>query len=216
MSRPWAGAVVVIALAATAAADDDTRLELTDLSAYRAALEKPAEGPTHRVTFRELWDDPGRYQGKRVRVEGKVARRFSQGAVGTFPALVELWAVSPAGDPFCLVYPSVPGSEAAPGASVAFEGTYLKRLRYKGADADRLAPLVVGAAPPTVTAPAPKGETGGERPPDPLGRLEWTFGLVAAGLVALVLARGQVRGWGRRPKRGGRDDGPPPEFNDGV
>ena len=92
----------------------ESGLTLSDLAAYRAALEGKAEptGPAVAVTFRELWDHPERYQGRRVRVEGRVARRFRQGAFGTFPPLVEAWAVSPAGDPFCLVFPASTGKVA--------------------------------------------------------------------------------------------------------
>lgn len=212
--RTWGfvlGAVVLIA-----AVDDDARLSLSDLVPYRAALEKPAAGTATRVTFRALWDDPEAYRGKRVRIEGKVARRFTQGAFGTFPALVELWAVSPSGDPFCLVFPASKASDAIPGAAIAFEGTYLKRLRYRGADADRLAPLIVGDHAPTVTSPAPPRVLGeGTIPGEPTGRVEWLFGLVAAGLVALVLARRCLAGTVRRPARAEREREPPLEFVDG-
>ena len=61
-------------LAVLAAADEPRGLTLTDLAPYRAALEGKgaAAGTAVAVTFRELWDDPGRYQGRRVRVEGRV------------------------------------------------------------------------------------------------------------------------------------------------
>lgn len=213
MSREaWGFAVV--ALLAVGAAEDDARLSLSDLTSYRAALEKPAEGPTTRVTFRELWNASHAYQGKRVQVEGKVARRFTQPAFGTFPALVELWAVAPSGDPFCLVFAASKASDAAPGASITFDGTYLKRLRYRGADLDRLAPLIVGDRAPTVTSPARSVEEA-TKPDKPAGRLEWTFGLVAAGLVALVLVRRHLGAPVRRPSRAAEGREPPPEFVDG-
>ena len=145
-------------------ADDEGRessLSLSDLAPYRAALEKRPGGtptPAKAVTFRDLWDRPETYQGHRVRVNGRVVRRFRQGAFGTFPPLTEVWAVAPAGDPFCLVFPTPAGSgpaDAAPGASVRFEGTFLRRLRYQGGDTARLAPLIVGDGPPSVTTPAP-------------------------------------------------------------
>ena len=65
------------------------------------------------VGFRELWDHPETYRGRRVQVEGRVVRRFRQGAFGTFPPLDEVWAVSPAGDPFCLVFPATPEAGGA-------------------------------------------------------------------------------------------------------
>jgi hypothetical protein len=92
----------------------DHELSLADLADYRRALggraiaddDQPPGSPLDS-SFRDLWDG-GRGQarrGRRVRVEGRVARVFRQGAVGDFPALVQLWAFSPAGDPFCLVFP---------------------------------------------------------------------------------------------------------------
>lgn len=222
-ARAWPLALASLA-ALTAAGDDGSGLSLADLAPYRAALERPAagSGPAVPVTFRALWDHPGRYEGRRVRVEGRVARRFRQGALGTFPPLVEVWAVSPAGDPFCLVYaapaPPAAGPDPAPGASVRFEGTYLKRLRYRGGDADRLAPLIVGDRPPAVTTPAPPRGAAEPEPEPARGSdpVAWAFGLVCAGFVALALARRHLSGPPRRLPRPERDLDPPPEFLDGA
>jgi hypothetical protein len=214
----------VLGFCARADAGDDRgepALSLSDLAPYRAALEGKPAGPAESVTFRELWDHPERHQGRRVRVEGRVVRRFRQEAFGTFPPLVEAWAVSPAGDPFCLIFPaptgpSGPGTDPAPGASVRFEGTFLRRLRYQGGDTDRLAPLIVGDRPPSVTSAAP-------RPGNPLNfspnegrraRVDWAIGLVAAVFVALVLAYRHTQAPPRRPQKPGRDLEPPPEFVD--
>src|SRR5699024_4723036 len=92
--------------AAHAGEGREPALSLSDLAPYRAALERKPAGAAAAVTFRELWEHADRYEGKRVRVQGRVVRRFRQGAFGTFPPLVEAWAVSPAGDPFCLVFPA--------------------------------------------------------------------------------------------------------------
>jgi hypothetical protein len=209
--------LILLLLAAPARADDGPGLNLTDLAPYRASLqEKPGEPEAVAVTFRELWDHPGEYEGRRVRVEGQVKRRFRQAAFGTFPPLVESWAVSPAGDPFCLVYPAPEvKDDAAPGASVRFEGTFLRQINYHGADTERLAPLIVGARAPLVTSPAPpppkEKEKAGPAPPglaarDPLG---WCLGLLVAVGVAFVLARQHLRAPFRRPLRGEPDEGPP-------
>jgi hypothetical protein len=206
-------ALVVALVALLGAGSDDTGLSLADLASYRAALVRPAEGPARAVTFRELWDHGADFQGRRVRIDGKVARRFRQGAIGTFPPLEEVWATSPAGDPFCLVFPAGKSpSEAAPGASVRFEGTYLKRLRYHGADVDRLAPLIVGDRAPLVTITAPR-ETSGSGGWAGMGRGEWTIGLVVAALAAWMLAHRHLSG---PPKRVRRETDPPPEFVDGA
>ncbi len=199
---------------ATARADDTSPVGLADLPAYRAALDGKPAGAAVPAAFRDLWDRPDAFAGKRVRIEGRVVRRFHQGKFGTFPALVESWATTPAGDPLCLVYPSV--SEArgdGPGALVQFEGVYLRRVPYRGGDGERLAPLIVGAAPPTVTTPAPAKE-----PKKPAGSVpyDWAIGLGAAGLIALALARYHVRKPSRPILPIHRAIDPPPEFLDSA
>ena len=221
-----AGRVGAGAGAGAGGEDPEPSLSLSDLAPYRAALEpksKPKPGataPAEPVTFRDLWDHPEAHRGRRVRCEGRVVRRFRQGAFGTFPPLTEVWAVSAAGDPFCLVFPTpaAAGPDPAPGASVRFEGTFLRRLRYQGGDADRLAPLVVGDRPPAVTTPAPPRPT---RPPPGLAppgagltRFEWPLGLLAAAVLALALARRHLLGPSRPPVRPRGDEEPPPEFVD--
>ena len=214
--------LLLLFLAGHAAADEsnDGALTLSDLVPYRAALEGKTgdKKPAVAVTFRALWDHPERYQGQRVRVEGRVARRFRQEAFGTFPPLIEAWAVSPSGDPFCLVFPAPAGNvdEAQAGALVRFEGTYLRRLRYQGGDVARLAPLIVGARPPIVTSPAPpKGRGRSVEPGSSFvgwGPTEWALGLGAAVVVALVLAHRHLQARTRRPLEINREIERPPEF----
>jgi hypothetical protein len=149
------------------------QLTLADLAAYRAALSGKATGenakssePPVRVVFRDLWNRTDEFRGRRVMIQGRVERVFRQGPIGSFPALAEVWVVSPAGDPFCLVVPNESGTgilpvnehgledRAAPaaipeqGKTVRFTGTFLKLVRYAGGDGARLAPLVVGNQPP--------------------------------------------------------------------
>ncbi len=212
-------AVVVLGLNPLfAAGAEDTSLSLADLGPYRLALETPSTtpAPARAVTFRDLWDHAATYQGERVQVVGRVVRRFRQGALGTFPPLTEIWAVNPAGDPFCLVFPTSETADAAPGSSVRFAGTYLRRLRYQGGDTARLAPLIVGHAPPTITIPAPLkkalpsidfsvGLSDGS-----WTRYEWGIALFLAALIGLMLARRHLR----RPTRSQPEDDPAPEFVD--
>lgn len=200
---------------------DAQGLNLGDLGPYRAALEQKPGDEAVPVSFRELWEAPGRLQGKRVRVEGRVLRRFRQGAFGTFPPLVEAWAVAPSGDPYCLVFPDPnpgeppksPEEDAAPGALVQFEGVFLRQIRYQGGDSPRLAPLIVGGGPPAITTAAP-GPVSIEDPGvTPTGTPSWwTFGFITAGLIALVLARRHLRQYSREPSRSRRELDPPPEF----
>jgi hypothetical protein len=173
--------------------DVDDRLGLADLAAYRAALSgkataddaRPSDSP-RSVGFRDLWERPEAYRGRRVTIRGRLERTFRQGAVGSFPPLVEAWIFSASGDPFCVVFPrlqtpaggvsasgSAPGSDGdhgqdsrtagppipGPGRLVRFTGTFLKTVRYGAGDGERLAPVIVGDRPPEHQPPA---EAGGE------------------------------------------------------
>jgi hypothetical protein len=213
MSR-WFGllmASLAISTARARAGSDEPELALADLPAYRAALESKESGPAVPATFRELWDHPERFAGQRVRVEGTLVRRFRQGPVGQFPALVEDWATSKAGDPFCLVYPesaSAAGSTAKLGDAIRFEGTFLRRVRYRGSDTARLAPLVVGSRGPTVTKPA---SASASRPF--VGDRFWldtSAAIAVAFVVAGALARHHLRK--PPPPRPRPDYEPAPEF----
>jgi hypothetical protein len=150
----------------------DDRLGLADLAGYRMALTGKATAddarssdPPARASFRDLWERPDAFRGRRVTIKGRVERIFRQGPVGSFPPLAEVWLTSPAGDPFCVVFP-LPGTAPTsstveiattpperstvpdPGRDVQFTGTFLKTVRYAGGDRARLAPLVVGERPP--------------------------------------------------------------------
>jgi len=176
-----------------------------DLVAYRAALRADStDGAPTPVGFRQLWDRPEEFRGRVVTVEGQLRRRFRQPAIGEFPALVESWLVTEAGDSLCAVAPATDGSAGpALGTRVRFTGTYLKRLRYPGGDVERLAPLVVGPAPPTVL-------------PRRAVPIRPAFGSISNG--ALIAAVGLLVAWtivrarwirpGRRPRRAD----PEPQF----
>ena len=199
---------MVLALWSSGASAEEASLTLADLAAYRAALSPKATAAPDRVGFRDLWGDPETYRGRVVRVEGRLVRRFRQDAFGTFPPLAEAWAVSPSGDPFCLVFPDS-ASRASPalGSPVRFVGTFLKQVRYRAGDGPRLAPLIVGGGPPVASAKAPA-------PPRPRrgygSTLDWTAGLIVAGFVALFVARMHLnKPVARTP---GRATDPPPDF----
>ncbi len=76
----------------------EDRLGLADLAGYRAALsgkatadDAGAADPPAQVRFRDLWERPDAFRGRHVIVEGRVVRIFRQEAVGSFPALAEVW-----------------------------------------------------------------------------------------------------------------------------
>jgi len=162
--------------------DAKNKLTLADLADYQAALAgKPiAKGARmtdtpRQVRFRDLWDQPDTFRGRRIVVQGRIARIFRQPAVGSFPALAEVWITSTAGNPFCLVFPqneltdsnderngtNHPETQSRArnqrdttrlgpdvGTTVHFTGTFLKMVTYAASGGNRLAPLIVGNRPP--------------------------------------------------------------------
>ncbi|SIN81699.1 hypothetical protein SAMN05444166_1063 [Singulisphaera sp. GP187] len=189
---------------------DDAPLAVADLAAYRRALiARDAEPAPALIRFRELWDHPARYEGARVQVEGRIVRRFRQGAFGTFPPLVEAWAVTASGDPFCWVYPAPNPKAESPTVreNVRFVGTFLKRIRYQGADVERLAPLIVGPRPPASpprTARPPVLRSGN-------AVNDWILGIAGAAVVIAVLAWQHLR----KPvsRTTSFEPGPAPQFD---
>jgi hypothetical protein len=210
------GAVQVLPPPRTQAGNPHEQLSLADLAAYRTALAGTAtaddarasrSSPPRRVGFRELWDHAPDWRGRRVRVQGRVARIFRQGPVGSFAPLAEVWLTSPQGDPFCVVFP--PGQTQQtraqsrvripqPGQEVTFSGTFLKQIRYAAGDGDRLAPLIVGDQPPAASASVETPPTQGLSPVGSALRTlpsfeswspaTWALGLTLACAAAVVLA----------------------------
>jgi hypothetical protein len=223
---PWLIVATLFVLGGQATSDqveDDAPLGLGDLAAEHAALSgrsDAANEPPRAVGFRELWDHPDAWRGRRVTIRGRVARVFRQAAVGSFPPLVEAWIEEPPGNLFCSVF--APGRTESQtivaGESVSFTGIFLRRVRYKADDGDRLAPLIVGAEPPRIE---PRGSAK-PRDFDPQAAVSvwpdstWTVGLfIGLAGIAGVLA---WRTWNRpaKARRGRRSVAaePEPEFFD--
>jgi hypothetical protein len=113
--------ILVPALCGWSVADDselNRRLNLADLAGYRAALAGNPAGdhsrtgdPPTRVAFKDLWKHEESFLGRSVTIHGRVSRVFRQGPIGSFPPLAEYWITSPAGDPFCVVFPQAESKE---------------------------------------------------------------------------------------------------------
>ncbi len=154
-ASPW---ILILATVPACFAQDRTGpLDLTDLPALRAALEdRPVSVPPVIASFHDLWDDPKAFMGRPVIVEGRVVRLFHQGPVGEFPAMVEIWLATPAGDVLCATCPehtpTDPNDTPIPkiGQQVEFIGTCFRKIAYSARDGSRLAPLVVGSRAPRV------------------------------------------------------------------
>lgn len=214
--------IAILSYSTWAVADDresPDRLSLADLVAYRAALTgKPTaddarvSDPVVRVVFKDLWNRPETFRGRRVIVEGRIQRIFRQGPVGDFPALAEIWIASPAGDPFCLVVPqetvtasgslnkstvsAQTGVKQLPelGLMVRFTGTFLRTVGYSAGDGSRRAPLIIGDQPPVsahdgASAEEPKSFAANNPRSDWMARSGiWLLGLALAVLLAATLA----------------------------
>ncbi len=135
---------LVIAVLLTIATADSSALNLADLPVFQAALSENTSIPL-TVGFQDLWGHPENFAGQRVKVVGHLERRFRQGPVGEFPALVESWISDSSKNLMCLVHPD--RGEASPSGQVEFVGTFLRPIRYKASDAHRLVPLIIGAGP---------------------------------------------------------------------
>jgi hypothetical protein len=203
--------LLTISLVACARGGDD-RVGLADLPAYLKALGDQSKEPAQSVRFRDLWDRPEDFQGRKVMVAGTIQRIFRQPAVGEFPALAEVWIRSDSGDPFCLVSP-VSEPALAVGRAVEFRGTFLKRVRYSGGDGPRLAPLIVG---PRMLAAEYKALA--DRIEEPSRRRaafrspeEWIFAAIVFTLAAVLLV---IRHLAGPPRRITTDPNPPIQFID--
>jgi hypothetical protein len=206
--------MLVLGWCAWSAADDiesTHQLSLADLANYRVALTgKPtaadakSSDPATRVVFKDLWNRPEAFSGRRVVIKGRVERIFRQGPVGSFPALAEIWLVSSTSDPFCVVVPQERATAHSPvndqnhepdntvqklpklGQMVEFTGTFLKVVRFAAGDGDRLAPLVVGDQPPVPAQDAANANGRRSGAAKDLG--SWPAELPGTWLVGLTLA----------------------------
>lgn len=202
--------LVVTAVIVGAVRAQDAPLTIADLARYRDALDGKPHGEPAAASFRAMWAQPERFQGKRVKVDGRVVRIFRQGAVGTFPPLTEAWTVSQAGDPLCLVFAAQPDKPTPRvGDEVEFTGTFLRLIPYEGKDSRRLAPLIVGDRPPApLTYPQTKKALARG-----LSKADWAVGL-AAGLVVVGILLGRHLKRPASPTADIQALDRPPEFND--
>jgi hypothetical protein len=197
-------AVATFVLGVLSRADaEEGRLGMADLPEYHRALRADPNVQPRTARFRELWEHPESYQKQVVRVEGRVARRFQQGAYGAFPPLTELWLVDTEQNPFVFVFPTASAGACELGDWVAFEGEFLRRVRYQGGDGERLAPLVVGGKAPVRAPSAPASVGIGDR-----SHLDWALAIILALFALTILLIVHAR----RPVRRSSGFEPAPEF----
>lgn len=196
--------LTVGSLMSTSHGQDEGSIGPADYRDYLKVLEAEVDEAAAPVTFLELWTQPERYEGRQVQIEGRVERRFRQPSRGDFPALTELWIVDDAGNPTCLVFPTDGVGEL--GRTVRFEGTFLRLIRYPGADTDRLAPLLVGLQGPSASQTASGSEVFAI--PEVAHLERWIASILAIVVVAILGIQHLRRRSVVRPVWSGE----PPEF----
>jgi len=125
------------------------------IEAHRAPVQALAKIARRDLTFAHLFEEPERYRGEVVHVEGRLRmlRRFAAprfAAKQGVATLYEGWIFEDAylGNPYCVIVSEVPASIQTGDRiehRVAFDGYFFKRYRYKSqGDVARDAPLLIG------------------------------------------------------------------------
>jgi hypothetical protein len=151
---------------------DRTQMTPRDNAAYAALLAKVRQTPhatlaaesRRDVLFSQLIENPERYRGLPIHVEGTLLRVIRQDVQGSsiYPDGVyyEGYAVSPdsQNNPWVLAFEHAPprlegGNNLY--QRITFDGYFLKLWAYQAGDRFRVAPLLIGRFPPAAAPGAP-------------------------------------------------------------
>jgi hypothetical protein len=135
----------------------------------QAELTKFARRDT---TFVHLLEEPEKYRGEIVHIEGSMRRlrRFDATTLAVkegVPVLFEGW-IFPEGafaNPYCVILSELPeGMKVGEKVDykVAFDGYFFKVYRYKAGDGNRIAPLLIGRGIQLLETPAGPAEESSE------------------------------------------------------
>jgi hypothetical protein len=172
------------------------RANFTSAKAFRGAVRTD-------VTYNHVFEDPARYRGVVVRVEGRLLRvnRYDppfEAAEAGVNDVYEAWVFNEqlGANPYCVIFTEWPADlprdllgvpKIERPIRVALDGYFFKKFRYKSNDrrsSERDAPLVIGHALFVVS----KGSVG--RSPESaawLNTMLWVFAGVVAALIAGVV-----------------------------
>jgi hypothetical protein len=150
---------------------DRAPMNARDNAAYAELLRRAREVPFDRldaasrrdVRFAQLIEDPARYRGLPLRVDGTVLRVLRQEVAGSdlfrSGTYFEAYAITPdsQNNPWVLAFEEAPadlqiGDDLR--QRVQFDGYFLKLWAYRAGDTFRVAPLLVGRFPPAPLPPA--------------------------------------------------------------
>jgi hypothetical protein len=159
---------------------DRRPLSLRDSAAYDTLLKRVRDLPyaelnrrsRRDVLFSQLIDNPRRYRGLPIHIDGTVLRVLRQDEPGSnlFPRgqYFEAYAITPdsVNFPWYLVFEEAPpnlqvGDDLR--QHITFDGYFFKLLAYQAADTMRVAPVLVGRFPPAPEAGAARPEPGWSR-----------------------------------------------------
>jgi len=124
------------------------------IEAHNASAKALAKHARRDLTFTHLWEEPAKYRGQLIHIEGRLRRlqRFDASRFAAkqgIPTLYEGWIFEDAylANPYCVVVTEVPAS-IKPGEKlehrVAFDAYFFKRYRSEAGDGKREAPLLIG------------------------------------------------------------------------
>jgi hypothetical protein len=159
-------------------------------AAHRTSPAALAQLSRRDVTFAHLFEEPQKYRGDLIHVEGRLRRvrrfdapKFIEEAHG-IKVLYEGWLFEPdvyGANPRCVIFTHLPpgiGVGEDTDYRVSFDGYFFKRYRYKAGDGWRDAPLFIA---PTLTL-SPMSS------PSPISNSPFSAGTLATGFVGLIVA----------------------------
>lgn len=166
-----------------------------------AAFAKSTRGD---LTFAHLFEEPQKYRGQVVHIEGRLKRlrRFDAPRIAVkqgVPVLYEGWIFGDAyfSNPYCVIATAVPKSIPLGDTlahRVAFDGYFFKRYRYSAGDGLRDAPLLIGHVLLDRESAAAGNDSG-----DAFAK--WLLPTLIAVLVASALLVASLHWWFRRGDR---------------
>jgi hypothetical protein len=128
-----------------------------------------ARAARHDLTYAHLFEEPAKYRGQIIHLEGRLKRlrRFDAAATAArqgVPILYEGWIFDEIYyyNPFCIIVSELPTSIQVTEKTehpVAFNGYFFKRYRYQAGDSWRDAPLLIGRT-LHLAEPSPAGSDG--------------------------------------------------------
>jgi hypothetical protein len=122
--------------------------------AHKTSAQAFAKSARTDLSFAHLFEEPEKYRGQVVHIEGRLLRlhKFDAPQLAAregVPVLYEGWVFGDTyfSNPYCVIVTDVP-EWMKPGDRtdypVAFDGYFFKRYRYKAGDGLRDAPLLIG------------------------------------------------------------------------